>query len=144
MIYRLSIATMLAAVFSVPLGRDVAQAEPIGVSLAQAKVLPAAERLADGRRLLVLPESQRLAPAAPTLPDESRLTKLLDLRLRPMPLAAAAQPGQRLGHGDAVLSLPIGQWWQLRTGVRLDYENRLRDGTLQVEGIPTVGIGVRF
>ncbi len=49
-----------------------------------------------------------------------------------MPLTAAAQPGQRLGHGDVVLLLPIGQWWQLR------------DGTLQVGGIPTVGIGVRF
>ena len=61
-----------------------------------------------------------------------------------MPLAAHAQPGQRLGHGDAVLSLPIGQWWRLRTGVRVDYENRLRDGSLQVDGIPTVGIGVRF
>jgi hypothetical protein len=43
-----------------------------------------------------------------------------------------------------VISLPIGKWWQLRTGVRVDYEDRLRDGTLQVEGIPTVGIGVRF
>ncbi|MBW1685485.1 MAG: hypothetical protein JRS35_10560 [Deltaproteobacteria bacterium] len=53
MIHRLSIATMLAAVFSVPLGHDVSHAEPIGISLAQAKALPAAET------------------------DKSRLTKLL-------------------------------------------------------------------
>jgi hypothetical protein len=144
MIHRLSIAAILAAVISVPLGHDVSHAEPIRVSSAQAKALPAAESLADGRRLPALPESQRSASVAPTLPDESRFPELLDLHLRPMPLVAPAQPGQRLGYGDVVLWLPIGEWWQLRTGVRVDYENRPRNGTWQVEGIPTVGIGVRF
>jgi len=144
MLHHLSIAAMLAAVFSVPLGHDVAHAEPTRISLAQAKVLPAAERLADGRPLLVLPESQRRASVAPMLLDEGRLTDLLDLRLRPTSLSAPAEPGQRLGHGDAVLSLPIGQWLQLRTGVRLDYEDSPSDASLQVEGMPTVGIGVRF
>ena len=144
MIHRLSIATILAAVFSVLLGHDVSHAEPIRISLDQAKTLPAPEELADGQRPLVLPESQRSALVAPTLPDKSRLTNLLDLRLQPTPLASPAEPGQRLGHGDAVLSLPIGQWLQLRTGVRLDYESHPRNGAWQVDGAPTVGIGVRF
>jgi hypothetical protein len=77
MIHRLSIAAMLAAVFSVPLGHDVSHAEPIRVSLAQARALPEAGRLTDGRRLLVLPASPGRASVAPTLPDKSRLTKLL-------------------------------------------------------------------
>ena len=92
----------------------------------------------------MLQESQRLASAAPALPDESRLTNLLDLRLQPTPLAPPVQPGQRVGYGDAVLSLPIGKWLQLRTGVRVDYENHQRNGVWQVDGMPTVGIGVRF
>ena len=144
MIHRLSIATILAAVFSVLLGHDVSHAEPIRISLDQAKTLPAPEELADGQRPLVLPENQRRAWVAPTLPDESRLTNLLDLRLQPMHLAAPAPPGQHLGHGDAVLSLPIRKWLQLRTGVRVDYENHQRNGVWQVDGMPTVGIGVRF
>ena len=144
MIHRLSIAAILIAVLSVPLGHAVAHAEPVRISLDRAKTLPAPEELVDGQRPLVLPESQRSALVAPTLPDKSRLTNLLDLRLQPTPLASPAEPGQRLGHGDAVLSLPIGQWLQLRTGVRLDYEDIPGNGSLQVEGIPTVGIGVRF
>ena len=43
-----------------------------------------------------------------------------------------------------MLSLPIGNWWHLRTGVRLDYDNRPRDGSWKVEGMPSVGIDVRF
>ena len=129
MIHRLSIAAILAAVISLPLGHDVSHAEPIRVSSDQAKALL---------------ESQRRASVAPTLLDESRLSDLLDLRLQPMPLVAPAQPGQRLGYGDVVLWLPIGEWWQLRTGVRVDYEKRPSNGTWQVEGMPTVGIGVRF
>ena len=92
----------------------------------------------------MLPESPRRASAAPTLPDESWLSERLDLRLEPTPLSPHAQPGQRLGHGDVVFSLPLGVWWRLRTGVRVDYENLPRDGAWQVEGVPTVGIGLRF
>jgi hypothetical protein len=121
MIRLLSIAAMISGLIAVPLGRDESHAEPIHVSSAQAKALPRVERLAD----------------------------LLDLRLRPMPLVPPAQPGQRLGHFEVELSLPMGKWiewkrWELRTGVRLAYENRPRDGIWQVEGMPTVGIGLRF
>ena len=135
---------MLAAVFSVPLGHDVSHAEPIRVSLAQAKKLPAAEGLADGRRPLALPESQRRASAAPTLPDESRLTDLLDLRLQPTPLVAPAQPGQRLGHGDAVLvAADRGVVAAAHRRAR-----RLREPPARRKlaggGTPTVGVGVRF
>jgi hypothetical protein len=121
MIRRLSIAAMLAGLIAVPLGPEVSHAEPIRVSSAQPKSPPRAARLAD----------------------------MLDLHLRPMPLVPPAQPGQRLGHFDVELSLPIGKWtnwkfWELRTGLRLAYENRPRDGIWQVEGMPTVGIGLRF
>ncbi len=144
MIQRLSIAAILAATIALPFGQNVSHAEQIRVSLAQAKALPAAERLADGPRLLALPESHGWASVAPTLPDESQLSDLLDLHLQPTPLLAPAEPGQHLGHGDVVLSLPIWKRWQLRTGVRVGYENRPRIGTWQLEWTPTVSIGVRF
>lgn len=143
MFLRLSIAAMLAAVITVPLTQGASRAEPVRISLKQARALPEAERLADGQRLL-LPESPRRASAAPTLPDESWLSERLDLHLEPALLAPHAQPGQRLGHGDVVFSLPLGEWLRLRTGVRVDYENLPRDGAWQVEGAPTVGVGLRF
>ena len=71
MIRGLSIAAALAAVISVPLGHGVSHAEPIRVSLAQAKTLPAAEGPADGRQLLALPESPRRASAARRSPTRA-------------------------------------------------------------------------
>ena len=81
MIRRLSITATLAAVIAVPLWHDVSHAEPVHVSLEEAKTRPVAEELADGQRPLALPASQRRASVAPTLPDESRLSERLDLRL---------------------------------------------------------------
>ena len=144
MIRRLAITAILAAVIAVPIGVHVSHAEPLDISLEEAKMLPVAEELADGQRPLALPESQRSASVAPMLLEESRLSKRLNLLLRPTPLTSPAEPGQRAGHGDVLLSLLIGEWWQLRTGVRLDYDNRPHNGSWKVEGIPTVGIDLRF
>jgi hypothetical protein len=118
--------------------------EPVQISLAQAMRLPAAHRVAGGQPPPASSEGQRGPSAKEVLPDEGKLPELLDLRLRPMNLPPTAQPGQRLGHGDAVLSLPLGERWELRTGVRVDYENRPRDGIWELEGTPTLGIGFRF
>jgi len=119
-------------------------AEPALISLDQARRLPAALRLADRQRVMAAQETQSRAPSAEALGPERSLSERLDLRLRPAPLAPPAQPGQRRGSGDVVFSLPLGEWWSLRTGVRVDYDDRPLDGTLDVDGAPTLGVGVRF
>jgi hypothetical protein len=88
-------------------------AEPVRISLTRAKALPAAEGPAEGWWRLLPPQGQRLDSGALELPEGGQLPDLLDLGLYPTPLSAPAQPGQRLGHGDAVLSLPIRRWLQL-------------------------------
>lgn len=99
----------------------------------------------DGLRPLVLASAGAgTAGDSPSPAEGLGLAERIDLRLRPARLRAPVKPGQRLGHGNLDLALPLAGPFELRPGVRVDYQNHPADDAWEVDGTPMLGVGVRF
>lgn len=76
--------------------------------------------------------------------DELDLSKHLALNLNPTQLRSPNEPGRRQGHGGVVLSVPLNDAMDLRTGVRVDYDSGPSSQSLAAEATPTIGVGFEF
>jgi hypothetical protein len=86
------------------------------------------------------------APLAKPVPanDDLDLSQHLALNLRPSPLRSPSEVGRSLGYGDIVLSVPLSDSMDLRTGVRVAYDSSPGSETLDAEATPTIGVGFEF
>lgn len=76
--------------------------------------------------------------------DDLDLSRHLALNLAPTALSSPSEAGRRLGHGNVVLSVPLSDGMDLRTGVRVDYHSSPASETFQAEATPTLGVGFEF
>jgi hypothetical protein len=83
-------------------------------------------------------------PANGDLDLDLDLSQHLALNLRPASLHSPSQAGRSVGYGDIVLSVPLSDSIDLRTGVRVDYDSSPGSETLDAEATPTIGVGFEF
>jgi hypothetical protein len=100
--------------------------------------------LAGLRPLVAPPAAESAGAPRAARGEQSALARHVELRLQPLPFAAPAAPGLRAGHGDVAFSLPLGSSFELRTGVRVDYDHRPDAEGTDLDSTPTFGFGLRF
>ena len=127
---------------------DVARMEPGSGNEVSRRGLQCRIPLAKDETRLYTPEAA-VAPEprpAAVVQDEKgpRISERLALELRPTPLESPNEAGRRLGHGNVVISVPLGEAMELRTGVRVDYDSSPSSGSFDAEAIPTIGVGFEF
>ena len=89
-------------------------------------------------------KAAELPPEEPVAADERQLTDHLALNLNPTTLGSPNEAGQRHGHGNVFLSVPLNDALDLRTGVRVDYDSRPESQEFAAEATPTIGVGFEF
>lgn len=127
---------------------SVARIEPVTATAAPQRGLQRRIPLAQDEKRLYAPESAVATeppPAARAQAEEySGISEHLALELRPTQLESPNEAGRSLGHGNVVISLPLGDAMELRTGVRVDYDSSPGSENFDAEATPTIGVGFEF
>jgi len=89
-------------------------------------------------------EASDLPPAEAVKAGDHDLTDHLALNLEPTDLSSPNEAGRRHGRGDVVLSVPLNETVDLRTGVRVDYDSNPTSQNFAAEATPTIGVGLQF
>ena len=66
------------------------------------------------------------------------------VNLSPTQLKSPNEAGRRLGYGNLVLSVPLNDSLDIRTGVRVDYDSSPQQQSFEAEATPTIGVGFEF
>ena len=143
-----TLALAVSAAADDPGSIAVARIEPGAAGVVSQRGLERRIPLAKDEKHLYAPEAKLIGeprPAAGVLDEEeSSISDHLALELRPTPLASPSEAGRSLGHGNVVISLPLGDTVELRTGVRIDYDSSPGSESFDAEAIPTIGVGFEF
>jgi hypothetical protein len=100
--------------------------------------------LAGLRPLAAPPAAASASAPSAARGEQGALARHVELRLQPLPFAPPAAPGVRAGHGDVAFSLPLGSAFELRTGLRVDYDHRPDAEGTDLDSTPTFGFGLKF
>ena len=127
---------------------DVARMEPGSGNEVSRRGLQCRIPLAKDETSLYAPEATVvLEPRTVAVARDEKgpgISERLALELLPTPLESPSEAGRSLGHGNVVISVPLGEAMELRTGVRVDYDSSPGSGSFNAEAIPTVGVGFEF
>lgn len=141
---RLMTALYLCALLATPLasGADDAAAADEERRIREAL----APRYLPEERGAAPPLVERLHPAPAPLASEreSVLTRMFALRLRQLAGPRPADPRRRIQTGDVALRVPLGETFEMRPGVRIEYERHPVDDLWVGDPVPTLTMGVRF
>ena len=122
---------------------------PVPIDVSDRGLQPRMALAGDAQRVYVpSTASTSEAPLSKSVPANGDLdldlSQHLALNLRPAPLRSPSQAGRSVGYGDIVLSVPLSDSIDLRTGVRVAYDSSPGSEALDAEATPTIGVGFEF
>lgn len=127
---------------------SAARIEPVIATAASQRGLQRRIPLALDEKRLYAPEATVATEPQPAAKaraaQDTGISDHLALELCPTPLESPSEAGRSLGHGNVVISLPLGDAMELRTGVRVDYDSSPGSENFEAEAIPTIGVGFDF
>ena len=142
----LSFVLCLGLAAGVASGQDIESPMATGGPGSEAlatRYLPATPPRAGFGSLEFEPTARR-TPLSRTAHERPVLSNLLEIRLRSLAGPLPPDPRRRISSGSIALRLPLGDSFDLRPGVRMDYARHPVDELWTSAPTPTLSISMRF